>query len=86
MAAALFEAEVPSAEVAAERAGLLGLDLDAYRACLAAESTGKRVDADLELFQSVAGVGLPTFYVGRLRLEGRQDADTVRDAIERALP
>jgi predicted DsbA family dithiol-disulfide isomerase len=89
MADALFRApteeiDAPGSERLAER---VGLDMDAYRACIASDRPAKRVAADLA---DAAAAGLkksvPVLIVGRETYRGAQPQHVIKAAIERQLP
>lgn len=87
MADALFraDAETLTAEGCEQIAREAGLDMDAYRACLASTRPESRINRDNELAHQTGVSGLPTFWVGTERFEGPQTPQTLRASIDRAL-
>jgi predicted DsbA family dithiol-disulfide isomerase len=73
MADALMTTEDFSPENCEKIAVSLGLDAEAYRACLTSPATEERIKADGEEFRAAKSRGLPTIWVGPVKLEGRQD-------------
>jgi uncharacterized membrane protein/predicted DsbA family dithiol-disulfide isomerase len=67
-------------------AARVGLDLAAYRQCVASDRPAARLRADAAAAQA-AGLGpeVPVFWIGDTRYRGAHSADTIRDGIERAL-
>ncbi len=63
----------------------LGLDMDAFRACVASERPAAVLEADRQAAEQAGVRGLPTFFIGTRKFEGLQKAPKVRAAIERAL-
>lgn len=63
MADELFEGELERADFMAY-AGALGLDLEAFEACLDAESTDARIDEDFARWEAADNPGLPTVFIG----------------------
>lgn len=87
MADALFAA-APSALTAegCERiAAAQGLDLQRFRACTRDPATDARIRADAAAFRATHGRGLPTLWIGERLLEGRQDRETLRRALDEAI-
>ena len=87
MADALFTAPVEelTPEGCAKIARSLGLDEQAFRACLTAAKTEARIKADSDDFKATHGHGLPTLWVDEERLEGAQEGAAVEKAIDRAI-
>ena len=83
MADKLFEHELRE-DVAFVFAEDLGLDLDAFRQCMNAESTKKRLQADRELLQAAGFEGLPTTYIGDRLIVGLRERAVLKDAFEQA--
>lgn len=71
-------------ESAHQAAVQLGIDREAFEACLKAPATQERIEADLTLLRQAGFEGLPTTYVGAQRFVGAQSEATLRDAFERA--
>jgi protein-disulfide isomerase len=87
MADALFAA-APSAlspEGCERIAESRGLDLARFRACVRDPATDARIRADTEAFRASHGRGLPTLWIGAQRLEGMQDRESLRQALDEAL-
>jgi protein-disulfide isomerase len=63
----------------------LGLDTDAFAACLLAGEMGPQVLADTELGRSMGVGGTPAFFVNDWFISGAQDYQVFQDTIERAL-
>ncbi len=63
----------------------LGLDTDAFVACLAAGETGPQVLADTELGRSMGVGGTPAFFINDWFISGAQNYQVFQDTIERAL-
>jgi predicted DsbA family dithiol-disulfide isomerase len=61
-----------------------GLPLERFRACMADPATDARIRADIDSFRATQGHGLPTLWIGRRKLEGRQDQATLRAALDDA--
>jgi uncharacterized membrane protein/predicted DsbA family dithiol-disulfide isomerase len=64
----------------------LGIDLEAYRACVASEDTTRRLASDAAEAKA-AGLAeeAPVFWIGDVRYRGAMPPDVIRDGIERAL-
>ena len=62
-----------------------GLDLQRFRACTRDPATDARIHADAAAFRATQGRGLPTLWIGDRRLEGRQDQETLRRALDEAI-
>lgn len=62
-----------------------GIELDRFRACVAAPETEARIRADTETFRAARGHGLPTIWIGTQKLEGAQDEASLKEALESAL-
>ena len=67
-----------------DAAGKIGLDVDAFSKCLVDPATQSKIDRDVQTFKDVSGHGLPLLYIGRMRLEGGQDADSLAAAVKEA--
>lgn len=72
-------------EALLEHARKLGLDVEAFRTALDASATGERVDADLELGQTVQVQGTPTLFVDKKRVANPLDYEDVSRAVDQAL-
>lgn len=84
--ARLFEAppgrlDAATCEEAAVDAGLTN---DAYRECVRSPATDERLRRDLAAYMQTSASGVPLVFIGSERIEGAQDAQSFRDAIERA--
>ena len=62
-----------------------GLDMEAYRTCLASRRPDALIEQHNNLAHDVGLTGLPTFWVGTERFEGPQTPEVLRASIERAL-
>lgn len=62
-----------------------GADLGSLDACLASDRLDPRLDADRSAAQAVGVRALPTCVIGGERLEGLQEVDDLRSAIDTAL-
>ena len=87
MADALFRAPVEelTPEGCEKIAVSLGLQADAFRACVSDPKTSAQIDADIATFRAARGHGLPTLWVDGQKLEGRQSAETVQEALTGAI-
>ena len=87
MADALFTAPVEelTPEGCLKIARSLGLDENAFKACLTDVKTEERIKADSADFKATHGHGLPTLWVDEERLEGAQEGAPVGKAIDRAI-
>jgi protein-disulfide isomerase len=72
-------------ELFGQYADELGLDTDAFAACLAAGEMGPQVLADTELGRSIGVSGTPAFFINDWFISGAQDWQVFQDTIERAL-
>jgi protein-disulfide isomerase/uncharacterized membrane protein len=66
-------------------AASLRLDVDAFRACMNSKETQDRITNDRETFKAAHCQGLPTIWVGTIKLEGSQDRADLARAIDAAL-
>jgi protein-disulfide isomerase len=67
-----------SAEVLAGYADDLGLDREAFEACLTSTSTRQRIEQDIAVAQAAGATGTPTFFINGIMLPGaRPEADFV---------
>ncbi len=83
MADALFTAPVEelTPEGCARLAASLGLDRQAFRACVDDPKTDARIDADITAFRAAKGHGLPTLWIDGEKLEGMQSEESLKSAI-----
>ncbi len=81
----LFEASDLTPEGCARVAQEAGLDMEAYRACLASPRPDAVLERDRNDARAAGVSGLPTLWIGRERFEGLQTAEAVRESIDRAL-
>lgn len=72
-------------EGCAELASQLGMDVLAFKRCVADPKTDERIDADRATFGASGGEGLPTLYIDRVRIEGAQGAAVLGRALDAAL-
>jgi uncharacterized membrane protein/predicted DsbA family dithiol-disulfide isomerase len=61
-----------------------GLPLERFRACVADPATDAKIRADIDSFRATQSRGLPTLWIGKRKLEGRQDQATLRAALDDA--
>lgn len=61
-----------------------GLDRARFEACLDAESTTRRIEAETQVLRDAGMLGLPTTYIGPKRFVGSVSIEAVRDALRRA--
>jgi protein-disulfide isomerase len=87
MAEALFAtpAEDLTPAKCEELAEKLGLPLDAFRTCVADPKTQDRIKEDTAMFRSTGGLGLPTLWIDRTKLEGAQPTETLEQTVDQAL-
>jgi uncharacterized membrane protein/protein-disulfide isomerase len=86
MADALYQAEVLNADVCAALAQSLGLNLSDFGSCIKSDRTSKRLLYDRQDAEACKVEGLPTFWIGTERFNGKVgDAEPLRASIERAL-
>ncbi len=62
-----------------------GLDLAAYRACIADPKIDAQIEADRADFKAAQGKGLPTIWIDDEKLEGAQPREKLEAAISRAI-
>jgi predicted DsbA family dithiol-disulfide isomerase len=88
MAEALYTAppEELTSEGCEKIAASVGMDVGAYRQCLASDRPARRLASDAADAQA-AGLGpeAPVFWIGDTRYRGAMSAEVIRDGIERAL-
>ncbi|MCL2725444.1 MAG: thioredoxin domain-containing protein [Polyangiaceae bacterium] len=85
MADALFTANDLSPNGCRAIAKSLGLDVEKFDACVKSAATDARIDADTSTFRAAGGHGLPTFWFGTTKVEGAQDREKLRAALDAAL-
>jgi len=85
MADQLFAAESFSPTELEQMADRLGLELTAWRACLAAKGTLQRLADDRACAEEAQVNSLPTFYIGNERFEALQKDDLLRTRLVQAL-
>lgn len=85
MEEALFAAADLTPSGCEREATALGLDVAAYRTCLASARPDARIESDKEQFRSLGARGLPTLFIGAKKLEGAQTRESLERALERAL-
>ena len=87
IAEALFTA--PPAELTPEGCEQLatkhGLDLARFKECFTSAETEARIKADGELFHAAKGHGLPTIYIDGAKLEGAQEPEVLKSALDNAI-
>jgi predicted DsbA family dithiol-disulfide isomerase/uncharacterized membrane protein len=84
MADRLFAAEDLSPEANRRAAQELGLDPAAFDRCVASPETDRMIDAQAKILRDAGFEGLPTTYVGSVRIIGARDEEVFRDALARA--
>jgi predicted DsbA family dithiol-disulfide isomerase len=82
---ALFRAEDLTPEGCERVAQTAGVDLQAYRACLASPRPNVALERDDRAARDAGVSGLPTLWVGREQFVGLQTVETLRASIDRAL-
>lgn len=85
MADALFRAEDLTPEGCERVAQQVGVDMGAFRACLASPRPNVALERDERDARSVGLEGLPTIWIGREHFVGLQTPETLRASIDRAL-
>lgn len=63
----------------------LGLDGEAFRACVRDASTDARIKQDSEAFRASGGQGLPTLWFDATKLEGAQDREALEQVLDGAV-
>lgn len=66
-------------------AGMLGLDLSEFDACIAAADTAARVDADVADGTALGVTGTPTFFINGQRAAGFRTVEQFRALLDAAL-
>jgi protein-disulfide isomerase/uncharacterized membrane protein len=84
MADVLFAAEDLRPAANREAAKKLGLDLAKFDACVASPETDQRIDAQAQILRDAGFEGLPTTFVGGVKIVGAQKDEVFRDALARA--
>jgi len=87
LAEALFSATFDelSPEGCERMAASLGLDTGRFRACVSDAATDARIRADIQAFRAAKGRGLPTLWIGDKVLEGAQQPEALRAALDEAI-
>lgn len=87
MANTLFSAPVEelTPEGCEKLAEKLGLDVNEFRKCVSDPTTTERIEADKAAFKAAKGHGLPTIWIDDQKLEGAQDRDELKTAIDGAI-
>ena len=62
-----------------------GLDIARFRECFKDPATDARIDADVATFRAVHGHGLPTIYIGDVKLEGAQEPGVLEHTLDTAI-
>jgi protein-disulfide isomerase len=62
-----------------------GLDLARFKECFTSAETEARIKADMDLFHTAGGHGLPTIYIDGTKLEGAQDPQVLESTLDRAI-
>lgn len=84
MADFLFAAESLEDKALLEGAQRLGLDLAAFKRCLVDPATDRSVDEQAAILREAGFQGLPTTYVGAVKIVGAQPEEVFRDAFDQA--
>lgn len=84
MADLLFAAEDLNDKAILQGAKGLGLDLAAFKRCLGDPTTDRTIDEQAAILRDAGFQGLPTTYVGALKIVGAQPEEVFRDAFEQA--
>ncbi|HEY2368475.1 MAG TPA: thioredoxin domain-containing protein, partial [Polyangiaceae bacterium] len=87
MAAKLFSAPVDQLDDdgCAKIAESLGIDADAFKACMTDPNTQKKIDADAAEFKAARGHALPTIWIGGEVIEGAQGPEKLQKAMDKAI-
>jgi predicted DsbA family dithiol-disulfide isomerase/uncharacterized membrane protein len=87
MADALFSAPVEelTPEGCARLAASMGLDAEAFRRCVQDPATEARIRADQATFKAAKGHGLPTLWIGDVKIEGTAPGDELERVIAQAI-
>jgi hypothetical protein len=62
----------------------LGLDLAAFKRCLQDPATDRSIDEQAAILRDAGFQGLPTTYVGAVKIVGAQPEEVFRDAFDQA--
>lgn len=84
MADLLFAAERLDDATILRGAKGLGLDLTAFKRCLEDPATDRTIDEQAAILRDAGFQGLPTTYVGAVKIVGAQPEEVFRDAFDRA--
>lgn len=84
MADALFDSEDLAPAQNRRAAVSLGLDLDAFDACVVDPKTTDGIMAEAKILRDAGFQGLPTIYVGAVTIVGAQSDEVFREAFDRA--
>ena len=84
MADVLFAAEDLRPQANREAAQKLGLDLAKFDACVASPDADRRIEAQAQILRDAGFEGLPTTFVGGVKIVGAQQDEIFRDALARA--
>ncbi|HEU5072684.1 MAG TPA: thioredoxin domain-containing protein [Polyangiaceae bacterium] len=84
MADYLFAAESLEDQAILEGAKRLGLDLGAFKRCLEDPATDRSIDEQAAILRDAGFQGLPTTYVGPVKIVGAQPEEVFRDAFDQA--
>jgi len=63
----------------------IGIDADAFKACMVDPSTQKKIDADGADFRAAQGHALPTIWIGGEVIEGAQGPERLQKAMDKAI-
>jgi uncharacterized membrane protein/protein-disulfide isomerase len=63
----------------------LGIDADAFKACMVDPATQKKIDADAADFKAAQGHALPTIWIGSEVIEGAQGPEKLQKAMDKAI-
>jgi predicted DsbA family dithiol-disulfide isomerase/uncharacterized membrane protein len=80
----LFSAPTLTPQAVRKAALEAGVEPRAFDACLKAPATEQRIDRDMAALREAGFEGLPTTYVGAVRILGAQPDEVFRDALEAA--
>ncbi|MDB5220933.1 MAG: hypothetical protein JWO86_8860 [Myxococcaceae bacterium] len=62
-----------------------GLDLARFKECFTSSDCEARIKADMDMFHAAGGHGLPTIFIDGMKLEGAQDPEVLKSALDRAI-
>ncbi|HEV8246874.1 MAG TPA: thioredoxin domain-containing protein [Polyangiaceae bacterium] len=80
----LFESSPFGAPAQRHVAQTLKLDLDQYDRCVDSQQTEDRIDRESEILRNAGFDGLPTTYIGGVKIVGAQPENEFRAALDRA--